>query len=396
MGLSVHAVCKWPGHTKYRASCCPIHPKYDGMVPKKRYDDQESKLWIKEMWDMMKQKKEREESKKDFKCGVCDRGFARKTRWKAHEVKCKFLRDNGIDCDTVGCHMRLMDRQKMLEHKKICIFQGWCRFCGEEFRNSVKIGDDFYKRSTMMHTTFKNHMMKKRGSRTVVCSSKWCSRRVDVPACGKNKLTVWCERHHTEGERAKEYDEDIERIRTRRRTGANHQSVGGLSMESGRVSGKKRRFKAWIRKWRPGLTVVKTSSIEGAGKGLFAAIDLLPGDRCARYSGVEMDRCARDVSESKYVVKIHNELYLDGKGTDNFEGRFINDGPHSGRSVNARISAARECNTCLATGKKWIHVIVVEVIKAGEEILIDYGDEYRWDDAVENDGRLRSVGQVRL
>ena len=52
--------------------------------------------------------------------------------------------------------------------------------------------------------------------------------------------------------------------------------------------------------------------------------------------------------------------------------------------------------TCVTTGKKWVHVMATEIIRSGEEILIDYGDEYCWEDKLERQMRGDVVGQVQL
>ena len=120
-------------------------------------------------------------------------------------------------------------------------------------------------------------------------------------------------RHHAEGEQAEAYDEDMEYIRMKRRMAMSQQMDEAVTTAKKRVMRRGKQYKAVIQKWRPGLTTVRESRIENAGKGLFALVDMLPGDRIARYSGEEMDADRRKMSDSKYIVKIHENLYLDGE-----------------------------------------------------------------------------------
>ena len=71
------------------------------------------------------------------------------------------------------------------------------------------------------------------------------------------------------------------------------------------------------------MTIVRASNIRGAGKGPFAKVDLLPGDRIARYSDKVLNRRGSENSNStsKYIVKIHDDLFLDGEDINNFEGK---------------------------------------------------------------------------
>ena len=76
-------------------------------------------------------------------------------------------------------------------------------------------------------------------------------------------------------------------------------------------------------------------------------------------------------------LKLHTK-YLDAESEDHWEGRYINDGPRSNKKVNAKIEAAIMMNVCKRTGKRWVRVIAKSTIKAGDEILLDYGKHYNW------------------
>ena len=84
---------------------------------------------------------------------------------------------------------------------------------------------------------------------------------------------------------------------------------------------------------------------------------------------------------SRYMMQVHSRLVLDAAETlyDDNHGKFINDGPVSGRRANVRYGASRRTSTCPVTGRRWISVIATHDIKKGQEILADYGPAYIWE-----------------
>ena len=54
----------------------------------------------------------------------------------------------------------------------------------------------------------------------------------------------------------------------------------------------------------------------------------------------------------------------------------INDGVSAGKKANVRFAAGYRTNKCSITGHEWIRIFAIRDIKAGEELYLDYGDEY--------------------
>lgn len=133
-----------------------------------------------------------------------------------------------------------------------------------------------------------------------------------------------------------------------------------------------------IREWRPGLTEVRQSTIPEVGKGLFALVDMEPGDRIARFSGDPMTESQVMESQSSYVLQVSDALYLNAENKEHWEGRYIKDGPQSGRKANSRVISSGGVQICEETGNMWVYVIAICSIKSGLEILMWYGGKYGW------------------
>lgn len=124
--------------------------------------------------------------------------------------------------------------------------------------------------------------------------------------------------------------------------------------------------------------VIKKSTIEGAGLGLFVMEPVKIGERVAIYSGKELDSVHAFFSKSKYLVQISKNVFLDAQDDTFGLGKFINCGNRAKKEVNARLGSKTTYNVDAATGIKWISVICTKEIKKGDEVFIDYGDTY-WD-----------------
>ena len=110
--------------------------------------------------------------------------------------------------------------------------------------------------------------------------------------------------------------------------------------------------------------------------GLFVLKDVKAGEVVAHYSGDVLSAAEAKQSDSAYVIQIHSGLFLDGKSMDNREGRWINDGPHSGIAANARFASAYTTNPDTTPGRRWIKVFATHDIPAGSEVYVDYGSDY--------------------
>ena len=127
---------------------------------------------------------------------------------------------------------------------------------------------------------------------------------------------------------------------------------------------------------RPKSVKIAPSKIPGAGLGLYLLDDAKEGEFVARYSGEPINRTENATRSGHYRIKISNNLYLDAEKSHHFEGRFINDGKRSGRGVNVRFAAGYRTNMCSSTNLRWIRIYATRDIQAGEELYLDYGDDF--------------------
>ena len=121
--------------------------------------------------------------------------------------------------------------------------------------------------------------------------------------------------------------------------------------------------------------VIKQSGISGAGKGLFLTESAKHNEQIFRYSGRVINKKQAMDSDSAYIVKISDDVYLDGQGNDEWEGKMANCARKAGKKPNARISAATRYNICDKTSKCWVPLFAIGDLQP-QEILVDYGDAY--------------------
>lgn len=102
--IKVHKLCGWPGHAKKTSGVCPLHEKYDGMLPKRHYGKVDITQWLSRQKEMQKEGEDTIQKERQYVCGVCKRKrFSRKTRMKKHEKECMTRRTTRLMCATVGC-----------------------------------------------------------------------------------------------------------------------------------------------------------------------------------------------------------------------------------------------------------------------------------------------------
>jgi SET domain-containing protein len=126
---------------------------------------------------------------------------------------------------------------------------------------------------------------------------------------------------------------------------------------------------------------IRDSTLINAGKGVFAKKNIFKETIIGQYSGKvllkkELDKkygdnvapyvlsviCRSSINCGKVYRYHKHKLFIDGESCGHWT-RYINDGPHSG--INANVAF-------LEDGK----VISLTNIEKGEEIFVDYGDEY--------------------
>lgn len=97
------------------------------------------------------------------------------------------------------------------------------------------------------------------------------------------------------------------------------------------------------------------------GEGLFARVLIKKGDFILEYIGTKIPTPEADKSPSRYLFEISSKWTVDGEPLSNI-ARYIN---HCCKpNVEAEIERGR------------INIYAVRGIKVGEELTIDYGDEY--------------------
>ena len=102
-------------------------------------------------------------------------------------------------------------------------------------------------------------------------------------------------------------------------------------------------------------------SRSGTGDGLFAGADIAKGDFIVEYTGTKITTKAADALKTRYLFELDDDWTIDGETASNI-ARYIN---HS-CEPNAEAEIQDE------------HILIsaVKNIKAGQEITIDYGEEY--------------------
>jgi hypothetical protein len=112
---------------------------------------------------------------------------------------------------------------------------------------------------------------------------------------------------------------------------------------------------------------VTTSTVQGAGYGLFAARDFARGDHIADYTGDEViPRNAGD--GGPYCLTVTRRRLIDAARTNTGYGRWANDprGTNSGPNAEFVVNVARKTGRVRATRR----------VRKGEEILVSYGPSY--------------------
>ncbi|HEY4527230.1 MAG TPA: SET domain-containing protein [Candidatus Paceibacterota bacterium] len=102
-------------------------------------------------------------------------------------------------------------------------------------------------------------------------------------------------------------------------------------------------------------------SLPGVGKGLFAVESIKKGERILEYTGDRIPTKEANESDSRYLFEIDKTWTIDGPVPENIAG-YVN------HSCDPNIEAVIE------DGR--IFYSAIRAIKSGEELTIDYGEEY--------------------
>lgn len=132
------------------------------------------------------------------------------------------------------------------------------------------------------------------------------------------------------------------------------------------------------------LVEIKSSNIEGANLGAFSKRDIKEGTRLGAYEGVELNYDDyMKLEDQTYVFEVGKKqngryiiFYIDASDAQNGnELRYVNGAktPEQQAMINLRAYQYKEK----------IYYKATRDIKAGEELIIDYGDNYWHDDEEE-------------
>lgn len=118
----------------------------------------------------------------------------------------------------------------------------------------------------------------------------------------------------------------------------------------------------------PGLAI-RPSSIPGAGRGVFVHRQqpFRRGFRLGRYGGQRLSQRQLDERYAHDALAPRCVQLADGTYVDDPHGQ------HWGSYVNDARGSGREPNVCLTADG---HFVTLRTLADGEELLVDYGDEY--------------------
>ncbi|WP_269524862.1 SET domain-containing protein [Coraliomargarita parva] len=122
-----------------------------------------------------------------------------------------------------------------------------------------------------------------------------------------------------------------------------------------------------LKTWNEEHFEIRTSTIEGAGRGLFSKVRIEEGDTIGYYTGKIISEDEFHDPErpfSAYILWVCRTHIIDGVGPESNYTRFINhsDAPNAFLIVSSRWKSAR--------------FEALGTIEPGEEIFFNYGDDY--------------------
>lgn len=123
---------------------------------------------------------------------------------------------------------------------------------------------------------------------------------------------------------------------------------------------------------------LKKSKIPKAGKGLFTDQTFKRGDIVIEYEGeiITWAECERRAAKGfeGYAFYITKTRCIDAYFTPEALGRYANDAKGITRVEGLRNNAEYEIKT--RNGEKRVFIVATRTIRSGDEILVDYGDDY--------------------
>ena len=123
-----------------------------------------------------------------------------------------------------------------------------------------------------------------------------------------------------------------------------------------------------MKKWTADDFEIKSSTIKGAGMGLFSKVHIGLEETIGYYTGDIIDEDEFNSgrwSENKYILWVCKTHIIVGEGPRSNYTRYIN---HSKENANAFLM--------VSTRWKTARFEAIADIKPGDEIFFDYGDYY--------------------
>lgn len=120
------------------------------------------------------------------------------------------------------------------------------------------------------------------------------------------------------------------------------------------------------------MLLVKSSTLPGAGKGLFTKVQFRKGDRIVEYKGriVQWKDVKHTDGHNSYLLKLSRTTAIDARPLHSGKGRYANDAMGLTRVRGLRNNAAY-----FIYGNKCF-IEATRNIEAGEEIFVAYGSEF--------------------
>jgi SET domain-containing protein len=126
------------------------------------------------------------------------------------------------------------------------------------------------------------------------------------------------------------------------------------------------------------MLYLKKSQLPGAGKGLYTDQEIKKGQEIVEYQGevvpwsVVEERSAK--GEEGYAFYISERYSVDAYHTPWAMGRYANDAKGFGRVEGLRNNSQYVIKR--KKGERKVYIVASRTIRAGSEILVDYGTDY--------------------
>lgn len=126
------------------------------------------------------------------------------------------------------------------------------------------------------------------------------------------------------------------------------------------------------------MLYLRKSKLPKAGKGLFSNQKFTRGDIVCEYEGeiLPWSECLERAEQGYegYVFFITRNYCIDAYFTPEAIGRYANDARGISRVEGLRNNAQYEIKT--RKGEKKVYIVATRTINPGDEVLVDYGDDY--------------------